>query len=99
MPEQTMMVWIEDGKGKITRGQADSVTAEGLCVRLDESPSFGREDEVAVRICFDRGAPIVASTACVAWLRAGEGAVECGLRWTESAEQRAALDAWLARAA
>jgi len=94
-----MMVWIEDGKGEITRGQADSVTAEGLLVRLAEPPSFGREDEVAVRICFDRGAPTVAATACVAWLRAGEGVVECGLRWTESAEQRAALDAWLAHAA
>ncbi len=99
MPEQTMMVWIEDGKGEIARGEADAVTAEGLCVRLAESPTFGREDEVAVRICFDRGAPTVASSACVAWLRAGEGVVECGLRWTESAEQRAALDAWLARAA
>jgi hypothetical protein len=99
MPEQTVMVWIEDGTGTITRGQADSVTAEGLSVRLAEPPGFGREDEVAVRICFDRGAPTVAATACVAWLRAGEGVVECGLRWTEPAEQRAALDAWLAHAA
>jgi hypothetical protein len=99
MPEQTVMVWIEDGTGRIARGHADGVTAEGLNVRLAEPPGFAQGDEVAVRICFERGAPTVAAAACVDWLRTGEDAVECGLRWTALAEQRAALDAWLAHAA
>jgi hypothetical protein len=52
-----------------------------------------------VRVCFDRNAPTVATTACVVFLRAVGDAVACGLRWTAPAGQRADLDAWLAHAA
>jgi hypothetical protein len=99
MPDETVMVWIEGGTGDIARGEADSVTAEGLSVGLAEPPGFGRGDDVVVRVCFDRGAPTVTATARVAWLRARDGVVECGLQWTAPAEDRSALDAWLARAA
>jgi hypothetical protein len=99
MPEQTVMVWIEDGTGRIARGHADGVTAEGLNVRLAEPPGFAQGDEVAVRICFERGAPTVAAAACVAWLHEGEDAVECTLRWTAPVDERTALDAWPAHAA
>lgn len=99
MPEQTVMVWIEDGTGTIARGQADSVSADGACVRLAERPDFGEGDEVAVRISFERGAPTVATTARVSGLRADADAVQCDLRWTAPADERSAFDAWPAHAA
>ena len=53
---------------KIARGQADSVTSEGMHVRLAEQPGFGQGDEVAVRIWrSSAGAPTVATTARVGW--------------------------------
>jgi hypothetical protein len=99
MPERAVMVWIESGAGKIARGEADRVTTEGLQVRLREEPGLAKGEEVAVRVCFDRNAPTVATTACVVFLRAVGDAVACGLRWTAPAGQRADLDAWLAHAA
>jgi hypothetical protein len=99
MPERTAMVWIEDGAAKIARGQADSVTTAGMRVRLAEQPGFGQGDEVAVRLCFDRESPTVATTARVGWVRAVIGAFECGLQWSAPASERQALDALLSHAA
>ncbi len=87
MPEQGVLVWIEDGTGTIARGQADSVNAEGACVRLTERPDFGEGDEVAVRLCFERGAPTVATTARVGGIRPSEDTVLCDLLWTGPAER------------
>jgi hypothetical protein len=97
MPEQIVMVWIEDGTGTIARGQAESVSAEGACVRLAESPGFGEGAEVAVRICFEVGTPTVAVTAHVDGIGASAGGIRCDLRWTSSAERE--FDAWPAHAA
>jgi len=99
MPERTVMVWIEDGTGSIARGHADSVSAEGVRVRLAETPDFGEGDEVAVRICLERGAPTIATTARVGGIRSGEDGAECDLVWTAPAEQRSAFDTWPAHAA
>lgn len=97
MPEQTVAVWIEDGTGTIARGYANEVSAEGACVRLAEEPDFGEGDEVAVRICFERGAPTVATTARVGGVRTSADAVLCDLLWTAPAERT--FDTWPAHAA
>jgi hypothetical protein len=99
MPAQTVMVWIEDGTGAIARGHADSVSAEGARVRLAETPDFGEGDEVDVRICFERGAPTVATTARVGGLHTDEDGVMCDLLWTAPTAGRSAFDAWPAHAA
>ncbi len=97
--ERIAMVWIEDGASRICRGQADSVTLEGLHVRLSDPPAFGQGDDVAVRIAFERGAPTVATTARVGWVRASSDAVECSLQWNTPASERKDLEAWLEKAA
>jgi hypothetical protein len=99
MPERTVMVWIEDGTGSIARGHADSVSGEGVRVRLAETPDFDEGDEVSVRICFERGAATIATTARVGGVRTGEDGVECDLLWTAPPEQRSTFDAWPAHAA
>ena len=81
-PTQAPMVWIEDAAGTISRGQAESVTANGARVLLADTPAFGRDDEVSLRICFEPGQPTVAATARVNWVRDGDGAIECELAWT-----------------
>lgn len=96
---RTVLVWIENGDGSIARGHAESVTSTGACVRLDGTPAFEAGADVALRICFDRGAPTLALRARVRFLRNAEGTVECGLEWTVPAPERAALEAWLASAA
>jgi hypothetical protein len=68
-------------------------------IRIAEQPDFSQGDDVAVRVCFERGAPTVAVRARVDWLREDGDAVECELVWTAAAEERADLDAWLAHAA
>ena len=93
------LVWIEDGASRIARGQADAITSEGLHVKLAETPAFGQGDEVAVRLAFERGAPTVATTARVAWLRGTADQAECALRWSAPPEERTALEAWLSKAA
>lgn len=93
------MVWIEDAAARIARGEADSVTRQGLHVRLSDPPPFGQGDEVAVRLCLERGAPTLATTARVASVRAEAGQVECELEWQATAGERQDLEAWLARAA
>jgi hypothetical protein len=90
-----VMVWIEDGEGAIARGVAESVTAAGARVRLAERPGFVQGAEVALRLCFERGAPTVAATARVASLQGEGAAVECGLEWTASPQQRGEIEAWL----
>jgi hypothetical protein len=81
-PIRAPMVWIEDATGAISRGQAEAVTASGARVRLTDTPAFGRDDEVSLRICFEPGEPSVAARARVNWIRAGAGAIECELAWT-----------------
>jgi hypothetical protein len=93
------MVWIEDGAARISRGEADTVTSEGLQVRLAEAPEFDAGDEVAVRLSFQRGAATVAVTARVAWVRGAAGQVECGLQWSTPPSERRDLEAWLSKAA
>jgi len=93
------IVWIEDAASHIARGQADSVTREGLHVQLSEAPAFGQGDEVAVRLALERGAPTVATTARVAWVRTGTASAECSLQWSAPASERKALEAWIAKAA
>jgi hypothetical protein len=93
------MVWIEDAASRIARGEADSVSSEGLHATLPEPPAFGQGDEVAVRIALERGAATLASTARVDWVRAGASGVECRLLWTAPPSERKQLEAWLARAA
>jgi len=56
MPKSAM-VWIEDAAARIARGEADSVTRQGLHVRLSDPPAFGQGDEVAVRLSFEARPP------------------------------------------
>ncbi len=96
---RTVLVWIENRDGSIARGTAESVTSSGACVRLDGTPAFEAGADVALRICFERGAPTLALRGRVRFVRKAEGTVECGLEWTAPAPERAALEAWLASAA
>ncbi len=96
---RTVMVWIENAEGAIVRGEAESVTSSGASVRLAEAPSFEAGHEVALRLCFERGAPTVALRGRVRFVRSTDGAIECGLEWTPSASQGAALSAWITSAA
>lgn len=98
-PKLTALVWIEDDAGRISRGETDRVTSEGLQVGLSEAPGFGQGDEVAVRLSFERGAATVAVTARVAWLGGAAGQVECRLEWSTPPSERKDLEAWLAKAA
>jgi len=97
--ELTAMVWIEDRSTRISRGQAAVVTSEGMQVKLSEAPAFGRGDEVAVRLSFERGTATVAVSARVAWVRGALDQVECGLNWSTPPSERRDLDAWLTKAA
>jgi hypothetical protein len=97
--DRTVMVWIENGEGSIARGLAEAVTSTGACVRLTETPAFDAGQDVALRICFERGAPTVALRARVRFVRNAQGAVECGLELIASAPQRATLEAWITSAA
>ncbi len=90
--DRTVMVWIEDGEGSIARGVAQSVTSSGACVRLTGTPALETGQEVALRICFERGAPTVALRALVRFVRNTQGTFECGLEWTAPAPPRAVLD-------
>lgn len=97
MPEQAVIVWIEDGTGTITRGHVDSASAQGACVRLAAKPAFRGGDEVAVRIGFKIGAPTVATRARVGGLREAGDVVLCDLEWTAPADSE--FDSWPAHAA
>ena len=94
-PTGRPIVWIEDDGSHIARGQADSLTREGLHVNLAEPPAFQQGDQVAVRLAFERGAPSFATTARVTSVRSDAGLSECSLMWVVSATERKALEAWL----
>lgn len=96
---RSAMVWIEDGASRIARGEADAITRQGMHVRLTEAPGFGQGDVVAARLAFERGAPTVATTARVEWVRVAEGQAECGLQWSGPPSERKDLEAWLTKAA
>jgi hypothetical protein len=93
---RTVTVWIEDVAGAIARGVAVSVTTGGTRVRLAAKPAFAEGDAVSLRLSLQPGAPTIAMTARVAWVRCAGVANECGLEWTGSGEQRIALAGWLA---
>jgi hypothetical protein len=97
--KRVALVWIEDQASRIARGEADTVTREGLHALLAEPPAFAEGDAVAVRIAFERGAPTVAITGRVAWLRATAGRTECALEWNAPPSERRDLEAWLSHAA
>jgi hypothetical protein len=90
MPERTVMVWIEDGTGSIARGHGDSVGADGMSVRLGEEPAFREGDEVAVRVCLERGAPTIATRARVGAVRTNDEGFACDLLWTAAFDARSA---------
>ncbi len=93
------IVWIEDRASRIARGEAESVSAEGLHVRLTDPAGFGQGDEVNVRIARERGAPTVATTARVTQVQAGAAGGECSLVWSAPQSERRERDAGLAKAA
>lgn len=93
------IVWIEDALSRIARGEAHSVTSEGLRVRLADAPGFAPGDEVTLRVSFERGAPTIATTGSVRLVERGAGGIEVGLVWSAPKGARRELDAWLARAA
>jgi hypothetical protein len=95
VPSGRAIVWIEDEASHIARGQADSLTREGLHVNLSEPPAFHPGDQVAVRLAFERGAPSFATTARVTSIREGAALTECNLMWSVSPVERLALEAWL----
>ncbi len=97
MPEQAAMAWIEDGTGRIARGQVDSASPQGACVRLPERPAFGEGDEVAVRVCLQIGSPTVGAKARVSGVRAGGDGFLCDLQWTASTDSE--FESWAAHAA
>jgi len=94
--EQTVMLWIESGAGKITRGHVDSIGAEGVRVRIAEEPDFSQGDEVAVRVCFDRGAPTVAVKARIDWLSCRRRRRRVRAALDRRRRRAGRLDAWLA---
>lgn len=96
---RSAMVWIEDAGSRIARGEADAITREGMHVKLAEAPGFGQGEVVAARVAFERGAPTVATTARVAWLRVEAGRAECALEWSGPPSERKELEAWLGSAA
>ena len=81
----TVLVWIEDGAGGIARGLAESVTDRGAKVRLSEKPDLEAGDEVALRLCLEKGAPTVARRARISSVQPGGNAFECSLEWVASA--------------
>jgi hypothetical protein len=85
--ERPVAVWIEDHDGRIVRGVAESVTTSGAQVRLSAPAAFRQGAEVALRISFDPGAPTVATTARVSWVRSEGGTPECALAWTGPADE------------
>jgi hypothetical protein len=95
VPTGRPIVWIEDDASHISRGQADSLTRDGLHVNLSEPPAFHQGDQVAVRLAFERGAPSFATTARVTAIRTGAVLTECSLMWSVSPAERLALEAWL----
>jgi hypothetical protein len=64
-------VWIEDRSSRIARGEATSVTNDGLSVRLAAPAQLTEGDEVAVRLALAQDRPTVATSARVTGIEAG----------------------------
>ena len=79
------MVWIEDGAGAIVRGHADSLTQTGARLILPEDPGLAPGREVALRLCLDRGAPILTAQARVRAVQVEDGMVLCSVEWKAAA--------------
>ena len=83
--DRLAMVWIEDGAGAIIRGHADSVSQTGARLLLPEDPGLLPGREVAVRLCLDRGAPILTALARVRSVQVDDGMVACVVEWKAAA--------------
>ncbi len=79
------MVWIEDGAGAILRGHADSLTQTGARLLLPEDPGFTPGRDVALRLCLDRGAPILTVSARVRSVEVEDAMVVCAVEWRAAA--------------
>ena len=89
--DESVRVWIEDGRGSIARGVVDVISEDRAFVRLTEPAELGSGDAVAVRLSFDRNSPTLAATARVLWLRPDGDTWEGELEWTHVGPERARL--------
>jgi hypothetical protein len=80
------MVWVEDGAGNTVRGHADSLTPKGARLLLPEDPGLTPGRDVALRLCLDRGAPILTVSARVRALRLEDEIVACDVEWKAGVE-------------
>ena len=80
------MVWVEGGAGETVRGHADSLTPKGARLLLPEDPGLTPGRDLALRLCLDRGAPILSLTARVRSVQAEEGMVVCDVAWKAGVE-------------
>ena len=96
MPASAVRVWIEDGKGSISRGMVQAITETRALVRLSESDAVHSGEDVSVRISFDRDSPILGAAARVLRIRASGAGTECELEWTNSGPERALLSSRIA---
>jgi hypothetical protein len=79
------MVWIEDGAGAIVRGHADSLSQKGARLLLPEDPGLTPGRDVSLRLCLDRGAPILTASARVSSVQVEDGVVLCLVEWKAAA--------------
>jgi hypothetical protein len=90
------MVWLENGRGPIARGVVELVSSEGAHIRLIATTSIEPDDELDVRLSFDRSSPILGATARVLWVQESDDVTECELEWTHSGPQREQLESMIA---
>ena len=90
------MVWLESERGPITRGVVELLSSEGAHVRLIGTTSIEPDDELEVRLSFDRDSPILGATARVLWIQESDDVTECELEWTHSGPQREQLESMIA---
>jgi hypothetical protein len=90
------MIWLESGRGPIARGVVELVSSEGAHIRLIGTTSIEPDDELAVRLSFDRDSPILGATARVLWIQEADDVTECELEWTHSGPERDLLETMIA---
>jgi hypothetical protein len=101
MPSETVvpegpMVWLESGRGSIARGVVELVSSEGAHIRLIGTTAIEPDDELEVRISFDRESPTVGATARVLWIQESDDVTECELEWTHTGPDRERLESMIA---
>jgi len=90
------MVWLENERGSIARGSVELVSSEGAHIRLLGTTSIEPDDELEVRLSFDRESPTLGATAKVLWIQEADDVTECELEWTHSGPQREQLETMIA---